>query len=151
MRDSCDYMVTTSLAVLELAARQREEWLLDIYAMGRDAARASAGETFVISADQWDAGTAVKLVNTLRLGAIDVERASVPFTAAGYRYGAGTFIVRGAQPFVAHARDLLLPQIYPDLRTMTDAPPRQPYDITGWGRPSPIGGRARGPTGAGPI
>jgi hypothetical protein len=132
MRESCDYMVTASLAVLDAAAKRREEWLWDIYAMGRDAARANANESFLIPSDQWDPGTAVKLVNTLRLGAIDVERASEPFTARGRAYGAGTFIIRGAQPFAAHARDLLMPQTYPDPSTLPDGPPQQPYDITGW-------------------
>jgi hypothetical protein len=139
MRDSCNYMVTSSLAVLELAAKQRQEWLLDIYAMGRDGARANAGETFLIPAAQWDDGTAVKLVNTLRLGAIDVERASEPFNAGGRSYAAGTFVIRGAQPFAAHARDLLMPQVYPDLRASPDGPPRQPYDVTGWTLPYQMG------------
>jgi len=139
MRDSCAYMVTSSLAVLELAARQRQEWLFDIYAMGRNAARVNADETFLIPAAQWDSGTAVKLVNTLRLGAVEVERASEPFSAAGRSYAAGTFVVRGAQPFAAHARDLLMPQVYPDLRTSSDGPLRQPYDVTGWTLPYQMG------------
>jgi hypothetical protein len=139
LRDSCDYMVSSSLAVLDLAARQRQEWLLDIYAMGRDAARANAGESFLVPAAQWDPGTAVKLVNTLRLGAVDVERATQPFKAAGRYYQAGTFVIRGAQPFAAHARDLLMPQVYPDLRSSPGGPPRQPYDVTGWTLPYQMG------------
>jgi len=139
LRDSCAYMVTTSLAVLDLAARQRLEWLFDIYAMGRDAARTNRDETFLIPAAQWDAGTAVKLVNTLRLSAIDVERASEPFNAAGRSYGAGTFVIRGAQPFAAHVRDLLMPQVYPDLRTSADGSLHQPYDVTGWTLPYQMG------------
>ncbi|HEY7171000.1 MAG TPA: M14 family metallopeptidase, partial [Vicinamibacterales bacterium] len=139
IRDSCDYMVSASLAVLDLAARQRQEWLFDIFAMGRDSARANAGETFLIPATQWDPGTAVKLVNTLRLGAVDVERATAPFNAAGRSYPAGSFVVRGAQPFAAHARDLLMPQVYPDLRNTPDGPPRQPYDVTGWTLPYQMG------------
>ena len=109
MRDSCNYMLSASIAVLDAAAKRREEWLWDIYAMGRDAAREHANEAFVIRPDQWDPGTAVKLVNTLRLGAVDVERAAEPFSAGARQYPAGTFIIRGAQPFQAHAWDLLTP------------------------------------------
>ncbi|HKB13575.1 MAG TPA: M14 metallopeptidase family protein [Vicinamibacterales bacterium] len=132
LRDSCNIMVTTSMAALDIAAKRRQEWLFDIYQMGRDAIRANARETFVIPAEQWDPGTAVKLVNVLRLGAIEVERATVPFSAGGAQYGAGSFVIRGAQPFEPYAKDLLTPQVYPDMRLYPGGPPKRPYDITGW-------------------
>jgi hypothetical protein len=142
MRQSCDYMVTTSMATLDIAAKRRQEWLYDVYQMGRDAARANADETFLIPADQWDPGTAVKLVNTLRLGGIQIERALDRFTADGREYAAGTFVIRGAQPFEPYVKDLLSPQRYPDLRVSPDLPPRQPYDITGWTLSYQMGVRA---------
>ena len=37
LRDTCDYMVTASMAVLDIGARRRQEWLYDIYRMARDA------------------------------------------------------------------------------------------------------------------
>ena len=132
LRDSCNIMVTTSMAALDVAAKRREEWLYDIYQMGRDAIRANARETFIVGADQWDPGTAVKLVNVLRLGGIEVERATAPFSAGGTQYAAGSFLIRGAQPFEPYARDLLTPQIYPDMRFYPGGPPKRPYDITGW-------------------
>ena len=36
-RDAVDYMITGSLAVLDIGSRRREEWLYNIYTMGRDA------------------------------------------------------------------------------------------------------------------
>jgi hypothetical protein len=132
MRQSCDYMVTTSMAVLDIASKRREEWLYDLYRMGRDAIAAHAGETFLIPAEQWDPGTAGRLVNTLRLGGVEIERASEPFTAAGRQYSAGTFVIPGGQPFAAYVRDLLTPQAYPEVRLYPGGPPKQPYDITGW-------------------
>jgi len=142
LRDSCNIMLTTSLAALDVGAKRREEWLYDIYQMGRDAIRANARETFVIPAEQWDPGTAVKLVNVLRLGGIEVERATAQFSAGGRRYGAGSFLIRGAQPFVAYAKDLLTPQIYPDMRLYPGGPPKRPYDITGWTLSYQMGVRA---------
>lgn len=132
LRDTCDYMVTASMAVLDIGAKRRAEWLYDIYQMGRDAMRAGANETYVISADQWDANAAVKLVNVLRWGGVEVERATAPFSAGGKAYPAGSFLVRGAQPFRAHLTDLLSPQVYPDRRLYPGGPPERPYDITGW-------------------
>src|SRR5438067_5221323 len=48
LRDSCNIMVTTSMAVLDIAAKRRQEFLYDIYQMGRDAVKNNANETFVI-------------------------------------------------------------------------------------------------------
>ena len=132
LRDSCNIMMTTSMAVLDIAAKRKQEFLYDIYQMGRDAVRANANETFVVPAQQWDPPTAVKLINVLRLGGIDVERATAPFSAGGKQYGAGSFIIRGAQPWEPYVRDLLTPQVYPDMRLYPGGPPKRPYDITGW-------------------
>ncbi len=132
MRQSCDYMVTTSTAVLDIAAKRRSDWLYNGYRMGRDAVVANQHETFLISAAQWDPGTAVKLVNTLRLGGVDVDRATAPFHVGQSHYEAGTFVIRGAQPFEPYVKDLLTPQVYPDVRLYPGGPPKAPYDITGW-------------------
>ena len=132
LRNSCDYMVTASMAVLDIGAKRRQEWLYDSYQMARDAIRSNARETFVVSANQWDLGTAVKMINVLRLGGIEVERATATFSAGGREYPAGSFVIRGAQPFEPYVRDLLTPQVYPDLRESPGGPPKRPYDITGW-------------------
>jgi hypothetical protein len=132
LRNSCDYMVTTSMAALDVAAKRRQEWLYDIYQMGRDAIHDHANETFIVSADQWDPPTAAKMINVLRLGAVQVEQATAAFAADGHQYPAGSFIIRGSQPFEAYARDLLTPQVYPDMRLYPGGPPKRPYDITGW-------------------
>ncbi len=132
LRMSCEYMLTTSMAVLDLGAKLRTEWLYDIYQMARDQMKAGASETYIVPAGQWDPGAAVRMVNTLRLGAVEVERATAPFTAGGTSYAAGSYIIRGAQPFLPYVRDLLNPQVYPDRRLYPDGPPEPPYDISGW-------------------
>ena len=103
--------------------------------MGRDAIEAGADETYVISTDQRDPGTAAKLVNVLRRGGIEVDRATVAFTLDGSSYPAGSFVVSGAQSFRPHLTDLLNPQVYPDRLLYPGGPPDQPYDITGWTLP----------------
>jgi hypothetical protein len=141
LRNSCDYMVTASMAMLDLAAGRREEWLSDIYRMGRDAIRAGANETYVLPADQTDFATAAKLVDVLRWGGVEVERATAEFAAGGRTYPAGSFIVRGAQAFRPHLTDLLNAQVYPDRRPYPGGPPDAPYDITGWTLPMQMGVR----------
>ncbi len=139
-RDSCEYMLTASLAVVDLASRRREEWLYDIFQMGRDQIRAGAAEAFVVPPEQWDPPTSVTLVNTLRRGGVEVDEALEDFTADGTAYPAGSFVLRGAQAFRAYLRDLLRPQRYPDRRGASGGSDR-PYDITGWTLPLQMGVR----------
>jgi hypothetical protein len=93
---------------------------------------AHAKETSIVSATQSDPGTAVKMINVLRLGGVEVERATGSFAAGGTQYPAGSFVIRGAQPFAPYVKDLLTPQVYPDMRLYPGGPPKRPYDITGW-------------------
>jgi hypothetical protein len=141
IRDSCDYMISASLATLDIGASRHREWLYDIYRMGRDAIERGAGEWYVVPADQWDVPTALKMVNVLRLGGVEVHRATAAFTLGGEAFAAGSFVIAGAQPFRPYVRDLLNPQVYPDLRPHPGGPPRQPYDITGWTLPFQMGVR----------
>ena len=138
-RDSCGYMMTGSMAVLEIGSDRKEEWLYDIYRMGRDSIEKGASETYVVPTEQWDPGTAAKLVNVLRWGGIEVEQATAGFSAAGKSYPAGSYLVRGSQAFRPHLTDLLNPQVYPDRRLYPDGPPEKPYDITGWTLPFQMG------------
>ena len=139
LRNTCDYMQTTSMAVLAVGARRRAEWLYGIYQMGRDAIAEGRDEVYVISDRQWDPGTAVKLVNVLRRGGVEVERATRPFSVAGQMYPDNSFLIRGAQSFRPYITDLLNPQVYPDMRRSPDREPDGPYDITGWTLPMQMG------------
>lgn len=132
-RDSCEYNYSASFAVLEVAAQRREEWLFDIYQMGRTAIASGAGEEYLVPAEQWDRGTAAKLINALRHGGIDVERATAPFVAGGRSYAAGSYRITGQQAFLPHIRDVLTPQTYTHHRA--------PYDIAGWTLPIQMGVR----------
>jgi hypothetical protein len=145
IRDAMDYMMTASMAVADIGALRRREWLYNMYQMGRDAIE--AGErggpfAYVIPPDQWDAGEAVELVNVLRRGAVEIHRATAPFTVGGVRYPAGSYVAFAAQPFRAHLVDLMEPQRYPDKRIYPGGPPDPPYDMTGWTLPIQMGVRA---------
>ena len=132
LRQSCEYMITGSMAVLDIGAKRKQEWLYDIYQMARDAMKAGGNEHYIIPAEQWDPNAAVRMVNVLRTGGVEVERATAPFSANGKQYAAGSFIIRGAQPWAPYVRDLLNPQVYPDRRLFPDGPPEPPYDVSGW-------------------
>ena len=186
-RQSIDYSVTANYAVLDLASRYRDQFLYDIYQMGRNsidkgsrdtwtitgsriaavdstaaaAARADARTPtraaarsrtvddkhfasvlhdpatrdprgYIISADQPDFLTAVKFVNTMRYNGITVHRATAPFTVAGRKYPAGSFVVKTAQAFRPYVLDMFEPQDYPNDFPYPGGPPTRPYDNAGY-------------------
>ncbi len=139
LKDSCNYMLTASMAVLDLGAQRRTEWTYDMYRMGQESIKAGEGELYVVSRNQWDLGAAIKLVNTLRWGGIEIEQTTRSLIIEGIDYPANSFIIRGAQSFRPYLSDLLNPQVYPDTRQRPGGPPDRPYDITGWTLPMQMG------------
>lgn len=172
-RQSVDYSVTANKAVLDYAARHREQLLYNIWLMGKnaidrgshdtwtitpkmvEAARTSAGSGtgrtstedfnrhfrdpaqrdprgYILPANQPDFLTATKFVNVLLETGVQVHRAKAIFTVAGKKYPAGSYVVKCAQPFRAHIRDMFEPQDHPNDFAYPDAPPTAPYDLAGW-------------------
>lgn len=141
-RDAVDYMITGSLAVLDLAADRKEHYLYNIYKMGKDAIDATLLENsfaYVVPASQYDRGEARNLVNILRQGGVEAHRATKSFTAGGQTYEAGSYILYCAQAFRPYLVDLLEKQNYPDLRVTPGGPPIPPYDLAGWTLPMQMG------------
>jgi Zinc carboxypeptidase len=154
LRDSLEYCMTANYAVLDVAARCREQFLYNIYQMGRNAIRLGQEETpsaYVIpmaaawspasgfvpnlldfSTVQPDEPTAAKFVNALIRCGIVVHRAKEPFTADGKTYPAGSFVVKLAQAFRPHIRDMFEPQRHPHDVEYPGGPPIPPYDSAGW-------------------
>jgi hypothetical protein len=142
LRDQMDYMVTATMAYLRLAADHREDWLYNRYQMARDqvaAGRAGSPYAFVVPRAQHDAPTAAKLAQVLLDGAVEVHRATAPFTAAGKTYDAESLVILMAQPFRGYAKDLLEAQHHPDRRDGANGPPKRPYDMAGWTLPYQMG------------
>lgn len=144
LRDAVAYMITASMGVLDVAASMRENWLANIYRMGRDAIRQGREEApyaYVVPADQRDPGETRNLVEILRIGGVDVHRASTSFRAGGRTYAAGSYVVYAAQAFRPYLVDLLEEQVYPDRRRYPGGPPEVPYDLAGWTLPLQMGVR----------
>jgi Zinc carboxypeptidase len=144
LRDAVDYMLTASLAVLDVGARQRSDWLYGMYQMGRDAiAAGQKGDpyAYVIEAPatQADPAAALKLAEVLARGGVEVQRAKSSFKSGDKEHPAGSLVVLMAQPFRAHAKDLLEVQKYPERRQGASGPPQAPYDIAGWTLPAQMG------------
>ncbi|NHC44553.1 M14 family zinc carboxypeptidase [Motilibacter aurantiacus] len=132
LADSCAYIESATLGMLDVVGEKPDEFLYNIWAMGSKAIADGSDELYVIPADQADTGTAARLVNVLRHGGIEVEAATRAFTLNNTTYPRGSWIVRGAQAFRAHLTDMLNPQEYPLRRTGPGGPIDAPYDITGY-------------------
>ncbi|MFA4947615.1 MAG: M14 family zinc carboxypeptidase [Candidatus Krumholzibacteriia bacterium] len=142
LRDIVDYDLAAAESFVETCAENRERFLDNYYRMGLKAVERGKTEkpfAYIIPAPQRDPVTAVRLVEALMLGGVEVHRASKDFTAGDRLYRAGSFVVRLDQPYGRYAKDLLEKQEYPDTRSSDKAPIEKPYDVTGWTMPLQMG------------
>ncbi len=145
LRDIVDYELIAAEALVRMLAEQREDYVRNFVRLGRKMVR--LGETegpyaYVVPDGQRDAHAVRRLVEVLRVGGVEVSRATAPFAAGGRRYGAGSYVVRMAQPYRAHAKDLLEPQRFPKQEQYPGGPEVPPYDVAGWTLPYQLGVRA---------
>jgi hypothetical protein len=138
------YHLVASLGTLDVAQKNREDFLYNFYQMGRDAIQAGeAGDPFayVVSLDdQHDPGEAVEMLNALRRGGIDVEQAEDSFTAGGRAFPAGSYVLRAGQAFRAHLLDLMEPQEHPHREMYPGGPPEPPFGgLAGYTLPIQMG------------
>ena len=130
-RDVVEYHLHAALGLLEGAANNRVILKGNFYRMHRrtiEHFQAHGPFAYVVPAAQRDPVTAARLVRAVMAGGGEVDRATAPFTAERRRFGAGSYVIRLAQPFGRWVKDMLEPQLYPE----PAAGPVQPYDVTAW-------------------
>lgn len=130
LHDIMEDQKAVTRAILEHAATHREHWLRLSHGVNRRSSERTSPYAFVVPSGQDDPLAVAKLVEVLRLGLVEVDRARGSFTAAGRSYSAGSYVVRMAQPYGAFAKMLLERQHYPDLRPFPGGPIQRPYDVT---------------------
>jgi hypothetical protein len=130
--DIVDYMESGALALLTNAARNRPFWVENFYRINKRAVDGweSWPEAWVIPADQANVVGLSHVLRILTMADVEVHRASVPFTAAGRQFAAGSYVIPMRQPYASFAQTMLEVQEYPDLREYPGGPPRRPYDVT---------------------
>jgi hypothetical protein len=135
VRDIVEQQKIAAWATVDLAARNRETVLWNMYLKGtRQTARGAAAKVkaYAIPAAQHDPLTAVKFVNMLLASGVEVHQAKARFEADGRVYGPGSFVVSMAQPKQGLVRWMLSRTLYPD-NTYTrdrDGNPIRPYDMS---------------------
>jgi len=154
LRDAVEYCLTASKAVIDIAAKHREEILYAKYAMGKETIERYKSEPpygWIVPKKQRDYGVTVQLLNTLIALDLEVFQAEESFKADGNKYPEGTFILPASQPFGRLLKTLFEIQAYPDLRkypTLWQSivepielkiPPLRTYDVLGWTLPLQMG------------
>ncbi len=145
LRDIIDYQLIAARSVIGLAARNRRQLVANFVQLGRRAITAGEQEppfAYVVPAEQRDAGSAAEMLEILRRGGVEIHRATSAFPADGIDHSPGDWVVLMAQPYRAHAKDLLERQAYPDRRLYDGGPPDTPYDVAGWTLPLQMGVKA---------
>jgi hypothetical protein len=142
--DAVRYNLAASFAVLDTAAKNREQLLYDRYRAGHDVIERFTKDppyAYVIPREQRDRNEASTLVEKLMTDGIEVHQATRHFTASGKSYKEGDWVVLMDQPFAALVKELFDVQRYPDLHP--------PALIGGGGTPDAAGaGGGRGGRGA---
>ena len=192
-RQSIEYVISADRAILDIAAKFREDFLYRIYIMGKNSiergnkdnwtltpkritaleadyakykeeqkksnsenqasgeSRGKGGQSipiefwdklhtpetrdprgYIIPSDQVDFLTATKFVNALLKAGVDVHRATKDFQVAGKTYPVGSYVVKAAQAFRPHLRDMFEPQDHPNDLEYPGGPPKKPYDLAGY-------------------
>jgi hypothetical protein len=154
LKDAVDYMRVASIAVLDYAAKYREDLLLNRWRSGQavvDHYRAEPPFAWFVPRDQRDPVAPVELLRRLAFNGIEVATLERDVVHEGQEWPAGTWVIPADQPNGELARQLLDVQHYPDLREYPEGPPEQPYDAAGWTLPYQADVRvvvARSPLGA---
>jgi hypothetical protein len=148
--DAVDYCLTASKAVLEVAARYRQELLFNKYKMATEVIARFQKEppyAWIFSRNQTDSGNLGLLLNRMILMGIEVCEAQEDFICDGVSYPEGTLVVPMSQPFALFAKNMFEDQRYPDLRkypdlwqglvqsTKIEGSPLEAYDMMGWTLP----------------
>ncbi len=184
-RQSLEYSVSADRAILDLASRCRENFLFNIYRMGKNSIERGSRDTwtvtprriaamkaawqkdnpgrsrtgtggpgsatipskyyevlrdpafrdprgYILPSSQPDFLTATRFVNALIKSGITVHRATGPFSVGTRFYPQGSYVIKAAQPFRPHLRDMFEPQDHPDDIPCPGGPPTPPYDAAGY-------------------
>ena len=135
VRDIVEQQKIAAWATVDLAARNRETVLWNMYQKGtHQAERGAQGsvKAYVIAAAQHDPLTAKKLVNMLLNSGVEVHQAKAQVITDGRVYGPGSFVVSMAQPKSGLVRWMLGRTRYPDNSYTRDREgnPIRPYDMS---------------------
>ena len=135
LADIINYDLHATLSVLDTAASQPEQLLLNSYKMAVDNIHKGKTEppfAYIIPKNQWDPLTAEKYIQTLLKSNLQIYRLSSPLQTGNRYFATGSYVVPLAQPYRGFVKNILERQHYPDLRKKSSDSFTYPYDGAGW-------------------
>ena len=126
-RNNTNYMETGVLSGLQLTSMFPNLVLENFYTKTKNSieqGKTQAPYGYIIAAGK-DMTKPADLVRILRAQGIEVGQAPVEFKIGETTYGAGSYVIKGGQPYFRLAKNFLEKQDYPDARLQT-------YDDSGW-------------------
>jgi len=138
LRDIVNRQKISAWATLDLAARNKEMVLRNMYLKGKHQTERGANgspKAFIVSlgSDQHDPLTTRKMIQNLLNQGVEVLQSASGFSQDGKTYGPGTYVVSMAQPKMGVVRWMLGRTFYPDNEYTrdNDGNPIRPYDMAG--------------------
>ena len=130
LADIVEYDYAAAKAALINAARLRENWLRNFYCLHQKAVtRTEPPFAFIIPKKQRDFSTAIKMLNILQLGMVEIHQAQENFSLKNQEFENGSFIIFMKQPYGSYAKALLEKQVYPEIRAYPGGSLQTPYDV----------------------
>ena len=136
--DVVEYDRLATEGLLRSVASNREMLKRNFYRMNRRTIeRFATGSPFAYLVPapetQHDPAAVTHLLRLLQAEAAELYVADAPFAAGDRPVAAGTYVVPLAQSFGRWIKDVLEPQVYPDIRWPSPRSPLDlPYDVTAW-------------------
>ncbi len=135
VRDIVDMQKIVAWSIVDLAARNRETVLWNMYLKTTRQAERGAGapvKAYAMTVAQHDPLTVKKLVNMFLDSGVEVMQSKAQFFADGRVYAPGSFVVSMAQPKQGLVRWMLGRTFYPDNTYTRDLnnDPIRPYDMS---------------------
>ncbi len=158
-RQSVDYSVTANMAILDLAAKRREEFLYGIYSMGKRQIEKGRKDTwtdypsrvaeaksladlrkpelrdakaYIIPIELAKVQEIGSFLTALHFNGVDYYLAETPFEVEGRKFEKHSIVVPADQAFRSHLLDMFEPQDHPNDFAAPGAPPIAPYDNAGY-------------------
>ncbi len=134
LRNIVEQQKSSALSLLDLTAKNKERVLKNAYLKAvNQTGRGEEGnvKTIIIPKQQHDYLTSVKMINTLLLSGIEIQKATEDFIAEGKIYHQGSYIISLAQPRMGLIMNLLTETHYADnaWTRKDDGTPVPPYDL----------------------
>ncbi len=143
LKEILDYQEVSTEALLRYCARYRREVsknFHDLAASERVTGAREAPFGWVIPRDgQGDAAARRRLVEILLAGGLEVHELTEEARLDGRLHPKGSILVRADQAFRRYAKDILEPQIYPEVKLAPKAGVLRPYDASAWSLPALLG------------